>query len=79
MEVWPTPSRDFAGDPDLPVLVDALARRYAVTPADVLRWGPVDVSIALAAYYAAKRAEQRAQRAAGRAGGAFPVISIGGL
>ena len=45
----PRPSawRDFAEDPDLPLVLDQLAHRYHTDPASVLLWDPERLGIAL--------------------------------
>lgn len=69
----------FARSPNVVTAVDAIARRYGVPPAEVLRWDPYDMTIAMICLQVAEnnRAERLAQH--NRAGGmVFPVMDIGG-
>ena len=53
----------FAKDPDLPLALDQIARRYGTTPHDVLTWSPFNVGLAMVCIRKADAlAHQRAQQ-----------------
>ena len=80
-----TQSRRFANDPELAVLVDKIARRYGVTPFQVLDMDPEQLGICLVCMVLADDARHRmVKQLQSRSGKSFvpvpvPTINIGDL
>lgn len=69
---------DFAGAPDLVLIVDQLARRYGCLPHEVLALDPWQLTTAIVCYRAGREAEGEAVQRAAREGMVFPTVSLGG-
>jgi hypothetical protein len=70
----------FANELDLAHLVDRVARRYSITPADVLSMDPEDLGICLVCMCAADHSRRdmvkQVQRQSGKSMIPFPVPTI---